>query len=83
MSLFFLICSVFLVQSTWRKIQELGLTNLYKTNEDFKLFCGMLNGLAFVEVRELTGAMDFLRNIAPAGKRQENDSLGITIMDLA
>jgi len=36
-----------LMQSTWRKIQALGLSNSYKSDEAFHVFCGMLDGLAF------------------------------------
>ena len=32
-------CFYHLTQSIWRKIQSLGLTNLYESNDDFLLFC--------------------------------------------
>jgi len=42
-----------LTQSTWRKLQELGLAVAYKTDDAFRHFCGMLNGLAFLPVQKL------------------------------
>ena len=34
-------CFYHLCQSTWRKIQELGLAQLYKDNNEVKVFCGV------------------------------------------
>jgi hypothetical protein len=34
-------------QASWRKIQQLGLVPLYNNDDDFRLFCGMMEGLAF------------------------------------
>jgi hypothetical protein len=34
-------------QASWRTIQQLGLVPLYKNDDDFRLFCGMMDGLAF------------------------------------
>ena len=41
-------CFYHLCQSTWRHIQQLGLTNLYRTRDDVKIFVGMMDGLAFL-----------------------------------
>ena len=49
-------CFFHLVQSPWDKIQELGLANHYHNNDDCqyhknddcKVWCGMLNVLAFL-----------------------------------
>ena len=46
-------CFYHLTQSTWRKVQELGLATLYKNDQHFKHFCGMLDGLAFLPVDEV------------------------------
>jgi len=46
-------CFFHLTQSTWRKLQELGLAVAYKTDDAFRHFCGMLNGLAFLPVQKL------------------------------
>jgi len=46
-------CFFHLTQATWRRIQSEGLSNLYKTNVDFRPFCGMLDGLAFLPVQEV------------------------------
>ena len=36
-------CYFHLTQSTWRKIQELGLVNVYRVSDDVKQFWGMLD----------------------------------------
>ncbi|XP_076069776.1 uncharacterized protein LOC143041652 [Oratosquilla oratoria] len=41
-------CFFQLTQNTWRKIQELGFVTLYKTDEERRLFCSMLDALAFL-----------------------------------
>ena len=46
-------CFFHLTQATWRQIQSEGLSNLYKTDEEFRLFCGMMDGLAFLPVQEV------------------------------
>ena len=46
-------CFFHLTQATWRRIQSEGLSTLYKTNVDFRLFCGMMDGLAFLPVQEV------------------------------
>ena len=40
-------CFYHLTQSTWRQIQSLGLTNMYKDDNELRLFCGQLDALAF------------------------------------
>ena len=40
-------------QCTWRKIQSLGLVSHYEQNEDFSIFCGMIDGLAFLPVTKV------------------------------
>jgi len=42
--------------------QELGLTNLYREDDNFKLFVGMLDGLAFLPVNHVPAGMQLLRN---------------------
>jgi hypothetical protein len=41
--------STTLTQASWRRIQQLGLVPLYKNDDDFRLFCGMMDGLAFYQ----------------------------------
>ncbi|KAG1662801.1 hypothetical protein GQR58_020745 [Nymphon striatum] len=41
-------CFYHLTQSTWRKIQDLGLANHYKDDDEFRIFVGMMDGLAFL-----------------------------------
>lgn len=57
-------CFYHLTQSTWRKVQALGLANFYKENDDFKRICGMMDGLAFLPVPDVIQGMDLLRRIA-------------------
>ena len=58
-------CFYHLPQSIWRKIQSLGLTNLYESNDDFCLFCGQIDALAFLPVDEVSEGMAFLRESIP------------------
>ena len=44
-------CFYHLTQSTLRKIESLGLVHRYPQEEDVKLFCGMLDGLAFQKTK--------------------------------
>lgn len=41
-------CFYHLTQYIWRKIQSLGLTTLYENDNDFRLFCGQIDALAFL-----------------------------------
>ena len=38
----------------------------YKTDDDLRLFCGMLDALAFLPVTDVADGMVWLRSIAPA-----------------
>jgi len=60
-------CFYHLCQSTWRKVQELGMTQLYRDNDDVKLFCGMLDGLAFLPQDKVHDGMQFLKQRTPQG----------------
>ena len=60
----FIGCFYHLTQSTWRKVQELGLVRHYDS-EDFKHFCGMLEGLAFVPTGEVKQGIDYLKEVCP------------------
>lgn len=51
-------CSFHLGQSLWRKIQEAKLTQLYRTNETFRLNCKMLLGLSYVPERDVQFALE-------------------------
>ena len=66
-------CFYHLCQSTWRKVQELGLATIYKEREDVQHFCGMLDGLAFLPVADVPAGMKFLRANVPdlAGDHQK------------
>lgn len=58
-------CFFHLTQSTWRKIQSLGLTAAYKDKDEAKHFCGMLDALAFLPVSDIPEAMEHLRHNVP------------------
>ena len=53
------------LQSTWRKIQSLGLVQEYNANEEVKLFCGMLDGLSFLPLAQVEEGMEFLLQNVP------------------
>ena len=48
-------------------VQQLGLVDQYHTDEEFKLFCGMLDGLAFLPLTDVTEGMTFLKGCTPEG----------------
>ncbi|KAG7173027.1 putative Inosine-5'-monophosphate dehydrogenase 1b-like 15, partial [Homarus americanus] len=60
-------CFYHLTQSTWRKIQSLGLRNRYKEDDNIKHFCGMLDGLAFLLVDCVSYGMDYIEDNTPDG----------------
>ena len=63
-------CFYHFTQATWRKIQELQLSRRYKTDEDFRQFCAKLDGLAFLPVADVPGALAALRDDAPDGAEE-------------
>jgi hypothetical protein len=66
-------CFYHLTQATWRKIQELGLSPMYAADDDFKLFCGKLDGLAFLPLDDIPAGMDYLLQHTPAGAAELTD----------
>ena len=60
-------CFFHLTQSTWRKVQALGLSMLYRESEDVKLFCGMIDALALLPMRDMEAGLQFLRDHTPEG----------------
>jgi len=59
-----------LTQSTYRKVQELGLQLLYKENEEFSEFCGKMDGLAFLPIEDVMKGMIYLRTIVSSDAEQ-------------
>ncbi|XP_045126264.1 uncharacterized protein LOC123513257 [Portunus trituberculatus] len=55
-------CFYHLTQSTWRKIQDLGLTTHYKDSEAFCQFCGQIDSLAFLPVEDVTVGIQLLKD---------------------
>ena len=58
-------CFYHLTQATWRKIQELELVPQYRDDEDFKLFCGQLDALAFLPTEDIPEGIMYLRGNTP------------------
>ena len=58
-------CFYHLTQSTWRKVQDLGLAQQYTSNEEFRLFCGMIDALAFLPLTEVNEGMQYLKTLIP------------------
>ena len=46
-------CFYHITQNTWRKVQQLALINHYRDNEDFRMLCGKMDGLAFLPADEV------------------------------
>ena len=49
-------CFFHLCQSTWRHVQDMGLTALYNTDDVAKHFVGMLDGLALLPLADVQAA---------------------------
>lgn len=58
-------CFYHLTQSTWRKVQELGLVQHYTTSSEFRLFCGMIDALAFLPQEDVDEGMRYIKNVIP------------------
>ena len=58
-------CFFHLTQSTWRKIQELGLSQLYKEDREFQLFCAKMDGLAFLPTEDVEDGFKLLLEEMP------------------
>lgn len=58
-------CFYHLCQSTWRNIQEKGLVKVYKEDASIKLFCGMVDALAFLPTKDVAVGMELLWGHAP------------------
>jgi len=58
-------CFFNLTQSTYRKLQDQGLQLQYKDNEDLRLFCDMMDGLAFLPLENDLVGMAYLRTCTP------------------
>ena len=58
-------CVYHLTQSTCRQIQSLGLTNMYKDDNEFRLFCGQLDALAFLPLWEVHEGMQYIKQTMP------------------
>jgi len=60
-------CFFHLCQSICCKIQQLGLTQVYRDNATIKEFCPMINVLTFLPVSDVPAGMADLRQSVPSG----------------
>ena len=58
-------CFFHLCQSTWRKVQDLGLVQAYKTNDNVRKFVNMIDALAYLPESEVPAGMRFLQQNVP------------------
>ncbi|CAB4389744.1 unnamed protein product [Rhizophagus irregularis] len=58
-------CHFHLSQNIYRKVQEFGLTVLYRTDENFSLLIRHIPALAFLPYNKIPTVFDKLRNIMP------------------
>ena len=65
-------CFYHLIQSTWKKVQSLGLTTAYRSDDRVKYFCGMLERLAFLLIDEVAIGMSYLMENIPDVEGQED-----------
>lgn len=59
-------CFFHLRQSTYRRVVRLKLTKLYKNNEEFNHFCGMIDALAYLPVKDVKRGISYLQQIVPS-----------------
>ena len=60
-------CIYHLTQSSWRRIQQEGLSVKYKEEDEIKQFSGMLDGLAFLPPERFSEGMNLLKQQMPEG----------------
>lgn len=60
-------CFYHLCQSTYRKLQELGLSERYKKDEAFRKFYTMVDSLAFLPLDDVKNGMEWLKENIPTG----------------
>ena len=58
-------CLFHLGQSLWRRIQNEGLSNLYRDDENIKLYSKILIALSFVPPEDVGSAFDELNDSSP------------------
>ena len=58
-------CFFHLTQATWRKIQDIGLSTEYKENERFQHFTGMIDGLAFLPIHNISRVILYIEQNIP------------------
>jgi len=56
-----------LTQSLWRKVQQLGLVTHCRSDEEVKLFYGMLDGMVLLPVSEVPQGFQYLKAHTPEG----------------
>ena len=74
-------CFFHLTQSTWRKLQELGLTNAYRTNADVRHFVGMIDGIAFLPLDIVSDGIFHLKDNLPVDLDDETENALNLLLD--
>ena len=74
-------CFYHLTQSTFRKTQKLGLVRLYKDDEGFRHFCGMIDALAFLPRADVKAGMRYLHDISPEEGHSLLDYFDVTYVN--
>ena len=60
-------CFFHLCQSTWRKVQDLGLVQAYRDNAVVQHLCCMNDALAFLPVSDVAAGLRHLQQSVPPG----------------
>ena len=60
-------CFFHLTKNTWKHIQSLGLADQYLEDEEIKLFCGMIDALAYLPLNLVADGMQYLTQNTPSG----------------
>ncbi|KAL8570351.1 hypothetical protein ACOMHN_035769 [Nucella lapillus] len=68
-------CFYHLCQATWRKVQEVGLTNAYKDNDQVRAFVGKMDAQSFLPEDRVAEGMTHLRENVPNEPGVDQDLL--------
>ncbi|KAL4097520.1 hypothetical protein QTP88_022292 [Uroleucon formosanum] len=74
-------CFYHLNQSTYRKIQDIGLQTQYRENQNLIEFCEKMDDLAFLPVGDDKDNMEYLKNIVPEKAETLLNCFDITYVD--
>lgn len=66
-------CTFHLAQNLWRKIQQFGLSKMYRDNEQFRVCCKKLLALAYVPCNDVQFSMEIISEQFPPEMQQIKD----------